>query len=516
MRIAPEVFVSTLIGECYVRRNTIFSVFALVSLTLLTVGYFWPKEYVAFTIVHVDEQNILQSLMRGTAETTQPNDHASNAREIIYGEKIMDAVIKDARLATEDSTKLELEKLKEEIKKHTVIRGIGDNLIRIQYEDNEPNRTYTAVKRMTELFIEEGEKSKNEESQNAYEFINKQVDEYLVKLTKVEEELRNFHSNNLDARPGLEAEISQRISTIQSNIEQAKLQLREALIKKESIKEQLAGEAAITISQSKEGQYRSKIINLQDELERLRLDYKETYPDIVRIKHQIEDLKEAMSMEVRKREEAKVSARKTGQPYIDEAIVLNPLYQELRSSAASTDTEIATLRARINEMNKMLEKVYERARKIFGGEATLARLTRDYQVNQEIYQDLLRRRENARVSKNLDEEQKGLTISIQEPAKVPIIPNGLRFIHFALMGVFLGVAIPIGLVYLVLIYDPRVRFSEIVSSELSIPVFAEIPKITTEQERVSERRNIMLLGVGLLLIIIIYMFVGWMKLTGTF
>ncbi|MGD8525404.1 MAG: hypothetical protein PVJ63_04090 [Thioalkalispiraceae bacterium] len=514
MKIPFEVFISTLFSECYARRNVIFVLFMVVSLSMLTAGYFWPKKYASFTIVHVDDENILQSLMRGTAETTQPIDHVANAREIIYGEKIMHAVLVDAGFITDQSTELEIEKLKQEIKKRTTIKSVGENLIRIEYQGSEPKRTYTTVKRMTELFIEEGEKSKNQESQSAYDFINKQVNQYLVKLTEVEEELRNFHSSNLDARPGLEAEISQRISTIQSNIEQARLQLREALIRKESIKEQLAGEAAITISQSKEGQYRSKIASLQEELERLRLDYKDTYPDIIRIKHQISDLKEAMNEEINKREKAKLLAKSSGEQYVDEGIIVNPLYQELRSSAAQTDTEIATLRARINEMNKMLEKVYERARKIFGGEATLARLTRDYEVNREIYQDLLRRRENARVSKSLDQDHQGLNLKIQEPAKVPIIPNGIRFLHFAILGIVLGVTLPIGLVYTLLMYDPRIRFSEIIIQDLNLPVVAEIPKMTTVQEYRCEKKNIHMLIAGVMFVLVIYGFVAWLKLTG--
>ena len=40
-------------------------------------------------------------------------------------------------------------------------------------------------------------------------------------------------------------------------------------------------------------------------------------------------------------------------------------------------------------------------------ESALAELTRDYEVNRDIYQDMLRRRENARVSMELDRERRG-------------------------------------------------------------------------------------------------------------
>ena len=514
MRMPFEDIIKAMIGEVFARRNTIFVIFVIISLSFLAVGTVWPKRYTSISIIQADDSNILQPLMQGTAEATHVTDYAGNAREIIFGEKIMNRVLADAGWLKTNPTDIEQAEIKKEIKKHIKIEGIGKNLIRIQYTDSKPMRAYITTKRISELFVEEGEKSKMHESQAAYDFIEKQVNEYLRKLTQVEEQLREFRSNNPDARPGLEAEVATRISRLTRDIENAQLQLSETMIRRDSLQEQLSGEAAITISQSKEGQYRSKIADLQTRLETLRLDYQETYPDIVRIKHQIEDLKESMNEEIRQQEEAKNRARTRGTSYIDEAIILNPLYQQLRSNASATETEIQTLRARISEMNKMLEGEYARARRIHGGEAALSKLTRDYQVNQEIYQDLLRRMERARVSRNLDKENQGLIFKLQEPAKIPLIPTGLRFLHFAAAGLFLGLAVPIGLIYVMLQIDPRIRFPQIISEELQIPVLAEIKQISSLSEDRKTKVNMFILSTGFAMVFIIYGYVGWLKYTG--
>lgn len=511
MQLPFETLLKALVGEIYTRRNTVFIMFAVISLSLLVVGTIWPKKYTASTTILADETNILQPLMRGTAETTPLKDLADNAREIISGEKIMDEILKDAGWLKNNPSKIEQAKIKASIKKQIHVQNMGKNLLKIEYRDSDAMRAYITAKRIADLFIQEGEKSKIEESKAAYDFINKQVNEYLQKLTKVEDQLREFKSDNPDTRPGLEQSVSNRISRLESDIEQTKLQLREAEIRHHSIQKQLSGEAAITISQSKEGQYRSKIADLQSQLETLRLDYKETYPDIVRIKHQITDLKEAMNQEIEKREEAKRKAKQSGHPYIDENIVLNPLYQQLRSNASTTETQIATLKARISELDKMLQSEYEKARKIHGGEATLTKLTRDYQVNQEIYQDLLRRKERARVSKSLDQENQGLTFKIQEPAKVPLIPTGLRFIHFAAAGIFLGLLIPVGLIYTMLQVDPRVRFSSIISNDLNLPVLAEINQISSDSEIRKQKINLFMISTGMMIIFAIYGYIGWLK-----
>ncbi|MFK5950006.1 MAG: hypothetical protein QM500_14680 [Methylococcales bacterium] len=514
MLLPLENILKVLYGELFIRRNVVFVLFAIISLSILGVGTIWPKKFTSTVIIIADDSNILKPLMEGTAVTTRVTNHAANASEILFGEKIMSQILRDAGWLKSNPTDIEKEEITVEIKKKVRISGIGKNLIKIDTTDDDAMRAFITAKRMAELFIEEGERSKINESQAAFDFIEKQVNQYLQKLTLVEEELEEFRSRNPDARPGSVTEVSARIRSLTSDIEKTKLSLREATIKRESLQSQLSGEAAITISMSKEGLYRKKISNFQTTLETLRLDYRETYPDIIRIKHQIEFLKTAMNAEIEQRKSAKLIAHNKGAEYIDEGILLNPLYQELRSEASAVQTKIATLEARTQEMNNMLELEYARARRIHGGEAELAKLTRNYQVNQDIYNDLLRRMERARVSKSLDEENQGLTFKIQEPAKLPLIPTGARFLHFAMAGLILGLAIPIGLLYFMLQVDPRVRFSQRITSELNIPVLAEIYQYSAKHEKSKMKVNTYILITGYALVFFIYGYICWLKFMG--
>jgi protein tyrosine kinase modulator len=514
MQLPFEHILRALYGEVFSRRNVVIVLFTIISLSILAMGTIWPKRYTSTAIIIADDSNILQPLMEGTAEATRVTNYAGNAREILFGEVIMSQILEDAGWLKPDLSDIQKEQIRVDLKKQIKISGIGRNLIKIRITDSDAMRAYITAKRMAELFIEEGEKSKINESQAAFNFIEKQVNEYLQKLTKVEKQLEEIRSNNPDARPGTENEVTVRIRRLSAEIERTQLELRETLIKSDSLQGQLSGEAAITISMSKEGQYRSKISILQTRLETLRLDYRETYPDIVRLKHQIADLKESMNAEIEQRKSAKIRAHNKGDEYVDEAILLNPLYHELRSDSSTTQTKIATLQARISEMNKMLNKEYDRAKRIHSGEAALSKLTRNYQVNQDIYKDLLRRMERARVSKNLDEENQGLTFKLQEPAKIPLIPTGLRFIHFAAMGMIFGFAIPIGFIYLMLQLDTRIRFSQIISEELNIPVLVEIYQFSTVSENRKIKTNLIILSSVFSIVFVIYGYVGWLKVTG--
>lgn len=377
----------------------------------------------------------------------------------------------------------------------TSITNVGRNLIKIEYHDDDPERAYRTTRLYADLFIGASLDAKTAESQAAFDFIDKQVQEYHEKLARAEAALKEFRSENLDAQPGGDADISTRLNALQTRIEEANQQLRETEIKKQSLERQLSGEAEVMSAVSRENQYRARIAELYSQLETLRLSYHDTYPDIVRLRHQIDDLNQAIAEERRRREHA----HQTGRVTIDETVINNPMYQELRRELSATQVQIDTLHARIAEAKRQMQAELERGKRMQGGAATLAELTRDYQVNREIYQDLLKRRENARVSMNLDRENQGLTFKIQEPAILPIQPSGLRFWHFVLGGLVLGVAVPIGLLYATLHFDPRVRLSQVLSDRCKLPVLATVPQLWSPRETAAARRDVYGLAVVLFL-----------------
>jgi len=127
------------------------------------------------------------------------------------------------------------------------------------------------------------------------------------------------------------------------------------------------------------------------------------------------------------------------------------------------------------------------------GDARLAELTRDYQINRDIYQDLLRRRENARVSMNMDSDRQGLTFKIQEPVTLPQSIGGPRFLHFVVGGVLLGVLIPLGLLYARLQLDPRIRVGSAITVAHKLPIVTVIPHLWSPTELRTLRSELVLL-----------------------
>jgi hypothetical protein len=168
----------------------------------------------------------------------------------------------------------------------------------------------------------------------------------------------------------------------------------------------------------------------------------------------------------------------------------------------------------MNASQAMLNDELERAKHAAGSENAVAELTRDYDVNRDVYQDLLKRRENARVSMNLDATQQGLNFVVQDPAVLPLAPSGLRFIHFALVGMLLAVGTPLGLLFLLVRFDPRVRSAEQLQRLTGVTLLATVPYYQTPQDRRRRHMQASLYGAAALAVMAAYLVSVWINLKG--
>jgi polysaccharide chain length determinant protein (PEP-CTERM system associated) len=464
-------------------KSIAVTLFVLINLVAVGVGLVWPKSYTSSSTIFVEEKNIIQPLMQGTAVATDVRDRASVAKELLFGRKTLLQVLDQAGWFNNNTTDLEKDRLMEVAKARTKVLNVGRNLIKIEYTDPNPERAYKTTEKFAEFFVHESVGTQTRESEAAYEFIDSQVKEYHDKLTAAEQGLKQFRSETVDARPGTEEEVQARINALQNTIEKTSLDLKEAQVKETSLEKQLSGEAEVSASLTREEQYAARIADLQSQLATLRLSYHDTYPDIVRIQHQIDDLKEMAAAEQRHRDSARQSAKPGMNAGVDASVQINPMYQQLRRELYASKTNIETLNARLEESRRLLNKELERARRIHNGEAVQAELTRDYTVNRDIYQDLLRRRENARVSRNMDRDKQGLTLKINEPAFMPLQPSGLRFLHFMIGGIILGTIAPPALLFGLQKVDPRIKSPALIAEKMNLPVMAVVPHLTAPAER---------------------------------
>ncbi len=506
-----QTLLPVLLKEAKQRRVTLAAIFAVIALAALVAGLEWPKKYEATTSILAQESSIITPLMEGAASATANAARANIARAVIFSRKVMSEILVTGGWTRNHPSPSEQDRLIQEIKARTTVVISRDNLITITYHDSDPTRAFEVTQKYADLFISETLASKQNESRDAFEFINSQVEDYRRKLTDAEDKLKDYRSANADARPGSETDTNARISQLRTQIENARMALMEKRSQEGSLSSQLSGESEVNSVQTTQGIYGTQLADLQTQLDKLLLTYTSDYPDVVRTRHQIEDLRRQMAQA----DQRKQSARAIGGVSQGESNVqFNPLYQQLKSQSSALRSEIAATASRMSASESMLQAELERSKRIADSENVTSELTRDYTVNRDVYQDLLKRRENARVSMNLDAKQQGLAFRVQNPAVMPLNPTGLRFIHFGLGGLFLSIAIPLGLLFGVARFDPRIRSAEQLERSTGLMVLATVPFYSTLQDRHRERVRTATLVAIIFGVAMSYLALLWLKLRG--
>lgn len=492
MQTETEERIRVFYREAFARRRLMVTGFVIISLVMLLVGMNWPKSYESSTTILVEEQNIIEPLTRAAALNTVA-DRAHNARELVFSRGILMQVLEHGGYLEDDPSPQEIEWMLEGMRANTVISAAGRNLIRISHKGDDPEQVYRNTEKMGQLFIEAMMGSKSEESSAAFAFIDSQVVQFEQELQRSEARIEEFRARTPDARPGARAELSERMSVLQARVDDLESRLEEARITETSLQQQLSGEAEGTVISVRAQQLRERIIALEDELDTLRLQYHDTYPDVIALQAQIAELNQQL---------ARVEQGGAAVQVDSGEVRANPIYRDLQSRLYETRATIRTLSSNLERERERLAAVRARAEQLEEVEAQMAALLRDHEVNQSIYEDLKRRREDARVSMNLSAQQQGLNIRVYEEAYYAHNPTGPGTGQFVLGGFALGAVVPLALLFGFLLLDPRVRTASAITDGLELQLLGVVPHMATPAEARKERRGLVWSGLVVVLTVV--------------
>jgi polysaccharide chain length determinant protein (PEP-CTERM system associated) len=465
------------------------SIFAAIAFFFLAWGMLNPPTYKSSATVLVQDNSPVTPLMDGRPVDSNDPSQATISRDVLFGRRVMEEILRAGGWLDDHPSPVEKDRLIGQIISRTEIVVTNQptstrssdpklSLVKITYSDSDAKRAYAVAKRFSEALIEQVLNSKATASRSAYQFIDAQVATYQQALGEADSKLQQYRSGNPDALPGVDSDVASRIGELRRAVDNARMDLADVGAQEGQVMAQLSRESQVaTVPRS--AQFDSQLAALEAERDRLELAYTDQYPDVIRVKNQIRDLQAQRS-----------SGRASGSSVLAGSTPsLNPVYGQLRTQLAEVRRQGAAAASRVATAQALLEQELARSRKIIGSEPTVTALTRAKDVNQQMYEDLLKRRENARVSMRLDAEGRSLGFQIQEPASLPLLPSGLRLMHFAVTGLLFATLVPLLLLSLLVKHDPRVRTPLQIEREAGLPVLASIPIHLTHAQHVQEAKR---------------------------
>ncbi|MBT8138844.1 MAG: chain length-determining protein [Gammaproteobacteria bacterium] len=438
----------------------------LVGIAVLVFGMFWQEKYTVSSSLYADRQNIIAPLLKDRAQVTKVEDQIQLVKDLMLSNRILEKIVQSDSFAMQGLTPAKLSAVSSGIRSKVNIRSLGKNYISVSYSDVNPDRAYSVVTQLVDLFIQESSDNKRSESRQAFLFIDKQVSSYKDQLRQAEQRLKEFNASNLD---GSESRVMGSIENLRKTIADLELDLGQANERVASLSAQVDQEDRYLTRKARADEYRDRIADAVTQLDELKLSYTDMHPDVIALADHIQALRNAAASS-----SASASGSNSGIGGVE-----NPVYDELRGALASAKVEKNTITKRLRSLRSRLVEERQRAKRISERDAELAELTRDYSVTKGLYEDLLERKEQARLSMTLDIEGQGVSFKIQEPAKYPQFASGLRYVHFVILGIVAAVVVPIGLIVVFIFLDPRIRFSNVIEGEFDVSLLGEIPHLVS-------------------------------------
>lgn len=469
------------------RRKYIVLAVALAVISGFTWGSFFIKNvYEAKSTVFIQKNSIVDPLIRGVGVTASVEDRISSLQESMTSRNILERVAKKLDLDVSLKGSGVNEGLINNIRSNLRIterrsrtsRSPSADLFEVSYEGSNPATARDIVNTLVSEYIEENQASRRTDAYGAYDFIQTQVMEYKKRLEESDAAIREFREKHPNMVPQSETVLLQRIEGYQTAVIDAGIRLKELMMRKENLQKQLSGEKELTVAfVSNDGSPQGRLNYLNNQLVLLMSKYTENYPEVIKTKREIEELKRQIT-------EAKATAQTSG----SETATMNPIYQQIRQELTNTNAEIESLKGRIAEISKQKQTSEHILGRMPKEQEEWTKLQRDRSVYQRTYDDLLQKLEHARVSKDLEVTSKVEIFRIVDPAIAPRSPSKPDRVLIILMGVFMGIASGVGAAFGLDYLSQSFKDEASVEAKLRLPVLAVIPSIVTDEDTLSSKR----------------------------
>ncbi|UFS69103.1 Wzz/FepE/Etk N-terminal domain-containing protein [Geomonas sp. RF6] len=445
-----------------------FVVVALLIMTLaFAVSFVLPRKYQATSTVFI-EKNVISELVKGITVTPSMEDTINVLTYAITSRTLLTKVI-DSLDMNLSKNQTEMEALIKTLQKNTTVKVKDKNLFTISFLDQNPRVARDFVNTLVRLYIEENISSKRGESYDATKFLSEQIDTFNEKLEKAEAEVNAYKRDNGGIISIDEGKLFEEINTAQQKLYDLQLRRR-----------QLEGMRQVT--RKSNDPLQAKLSALQKRLDDLRVQYTDSYPEVVSVRSDIETVREQLR------------ARKGA-----EAQPLEP--QEL----AKIESEIDAIKVTEEGLRRYVANNRRILQSIPTAKAGLEKLELEKKNQKAIYDQLFSRHGQSEVSKQMEVQDKSTTFRVVDPAVLPVKPSSPDRLKIMLLGMIGGLAGSFGILFLLDQLDTSAKDVEFVK-ELGLPVLAVIPRMTDPVQvaarKKRSRRIFCLAGVYFMLMLV--------------
>lgn len=357
------------------------------------------------------------------------------------------------------------------------------DILIISFESINPLECKEAANALAEGLMQSDTEYARREFRVTREFLANQLDEKDRKLRASEEDLRNFKLENGISMLSEEttvlieqaSELGALLSDAQTELEVAENQLNYLTDELSSQDLLLSDVNSVLSSTLLEGLKREVVENQTTYVKLLtKSNYDPSHPELIALNKSIANAKTKLNEELQRLIMVKKGSA-------DPLIYRSKLIEEI--SSAQIDQNIGS--AKVTSIKNELSKYERRMSVLPDTEIELARLERNFALNEKVYSMLLTNYEDVKIAEKSKIGNIRFVEEAIEPGN-PIKPNKKMNL---LISLVLGFGLGIGLAILLHSLDTKIRTMDDVKQYISLPVLGTIPFIDAPERDIDEVAN---------------------------
>ncbi len=459
-----------------------------------------PDVYEASARLYVDTDTMLKKQMKGIATDSNILSELKIVQRTLLSRPNLEKVMRMTDLDLQAPTVFQVESIVENLRKSITINVQGPKLFSLRFQYSDPKVAKDVVQSLLTIFVESNLGAARKDIVVTQKFINQQAKEHERLLTEAEERLAKFKRENVGFLPG-EANYSSRLEKAHADLATTRARHDDMLSKLMALRKQLAEvprflettqapQVVIGRDDSdKPSELEVRVADMERQVDNLLLKYTERHPDVVALNRRLEVLRAQLDIELGRAK----APRAQMEPVRN--TVSNPVYEGLKLSLVQVEAEIAILDSRIRtqiaEVNR-LAKLSERVPEV---EAELAKLNRGYAVIQRNYNELIERREAARIAQDLEASSGQIQFKVVDPPKVPVKPSGPNRLVYLSLVLVVGVGAGVGLALLLVQIDSSIPNLMRLRENFDLPILGSVSAVFSPAQR--RRQALEMAGFGL-------------------
>lgn len=444
----------------------------------LAVTFVLPKKYTSATVVLVEPPTVSKEVVP-TLVTEDLYHRLASMKEQILSRSRLQPIIEKLNLYPEDRNKKHMEDLVERLRQAidvSLMEPMAGSMdrqppgFRVGVTFNDARVAQQICTEITSMFMEQNAIRRTQQANVTTQFLTEEVNEAKAKLDEQDAKLAQFKRQYLGSLPEEQQSNLSLLSGLNTQLEAATQAVsrgqQDKAFNETLLSQQEAASRSAQLGVQNQETLDQQLAAQQAQLSDLLAKYTPEHPDVIKLKSQIEETKRRIAAAADNKPSTSANPGTTRE---------SPQIQQLRAKIKLDDISIADALKHQSQIQEQIRQLQGRVQASPMVEQQLKELTRNYQTASDMYNDLLKRQQNSSMVGELENKQQSETFRVLDPPSLPLTPSFPRKIMFLGGGAAAGLALGIGILYLVALTDKAIYTERDVELCLKLPVLTLIP-----------------------------------------